>query len=76
MKRASRIYGSERSYILVNGSTCGILAAVFDLLVKSSDHSILHSLVRRAAVLEERRVVEILDLLCHVAEAEGDIRFD
>ena len=28
MNRISRIYGSQKSYILVNGSTCGILTAI------------------------------------------------
>lgn len=29
MERAARIYGADRSYYLVNGSTCGILSAIF-----------------------------------------------
>ena len=29
MRSAARLYGSERSFYLINGSTCGILAGVF-----------------------------------------------
>jgi len=50
-ERAARLYGSKRSYYLVNGSTCGILAAVSAavrpgkklLMARNSHKSVYHA---------------------------------
>ncbi|PKM61908.1 MAG: hypothetical protein CVU97_06610 [Firmicutes bacterium HGW-Firmicutes-21] len=33
MRKAAKLYGSDRSFYLVNGGTCGILAGIFALPV-------------------------------------------
>ncbi len=61
-RRAARLYGAEESYYLVNGSTCGILAAVSAsvargrrlLLARNSHKSCYH-----AAFLNDLRVTYV-----------------
>ncbi len=61
-RRAARLYGAEESYYLVNGSTCGILAAVSAsvarggrlLLARNSHRSCYH-----AAFLNDLRVTYV-----------------
>ena len=59
MERAAALYGSESSYILVNGSTCGILAAVSSV-VHRGDSVIAarncHKAVYNACALSELNV--------------------
>jgi arginine/lysine/ornithine decarboxylase len=47
-KRAARLYGTQETYYLVNGSTCGILAAV-SALVKRGDHILMARNCHKAA---------------------------
>lgn len=55
-ERASRLYGAKRSYFLVNGSTCGILAAVSAsvkkngalLMARNSHKSVYHAAYLRS----------------------------
>lgn len=54
-KRAARLYGSGQSYFLVNGSTCGILSAVFAvteqggkiLMARNCHKSVYHAVYLR-----------------------------
>ena len=58
MERAARLYGSDRAFYLVNGSTCGILAGVCAavrpgetvLLPRSCHKAVYHALELRGAV--------------------------
>lgn len=57
MDRASRLYGVKNSFYLVNGSSCGILSAVFAcisrgdrvLVARNSHISVWHALMLRGA---------------------------
>ncbi len=65
-EKVSRMYGSGHSYFLVNGSTCGILSAVF--AVTERGDSILmarncHKAVYHAAYLRELKTVYLLPVL-------------
>lgn len=54
-KRAARLYGSEKTYYLINGSTCGILSAIFAgtkrgdkiLVARNSHKSVYHGIYLR-----------------------------
>lgn len=58
MERAARVVGAERSWFLVNGSTCGLLAAVFAavrpgekvLAARNCHKAVYHALALRGAV--------------------------
>ncbi|HPP85843.1 MAG TPA: aminotransferase class V-fold PLP-dependent enzyme, partial [Bacillota bacterium] len=56
MKRAALLYGSERTFYLINGSTCGILAAV-TACVRKGDKVLMarncHKSVYNAVMLNE-----------------------
>ncbi len=58
-KRAAKLYGAEETFFLVNGSTCGILAAVSAVAEKQDMILIArncHKSVYHAALLQELRV--------------------
>lgn len=60
MERAAKLYGAQRSFFLVNGSTCGILAAIC-AAAKKGDKILIarncHKAVYHAAFLQELSVV-------------------
>lgn len=70
MENAARIYGSEKSYFLVNGSSCGILAAV-SAAVKPGGKLLLarncHKSAYHGALLQQAKVTYLYPRL----EAEG-----
>ncbi len=59
-ERAARLYGADYSYFLVNGSTCGILAAISDavprggrvLMARNCHKSVYHALALREATID------------------------
>lgn len=59
-ERAAHLYGADRSYYLVNGSTCGILAAICAavpkggrvIVARNCHKSVYHALLLREAVPE------------------------
>lgn len=59
-EKAAKLYGSKRSYYLVNGSTCGILSAVF-AVTKRGDRILMgrncHKAVYHAVYLRELEAV-------------------
>lgn len=58
-KRANRLYGTDETFFLVNGSTCGVLAAVM-AAAKPGDEILMarncHKSVYHAAILQGLRV--------------------
>lgn len=58
-KRANRLYGTDETFFLVNGSTCGVLAAVM-AVTKPGDEILLarncHKSVYHAAILQGLQV--------------------
>ena len=57
--RANRLYGAEETFFLVNGSTCGILAAVMAVTEPGDELLIArncHKSVYHAAILQELRL--------------------
>ena len=62
MEEAARLYGADKTYFLVNGSTCGVLAAVSSV-VSRGDTLILernaHMSAYHAAYLRECHVVSL-----------------
>ncbi|MCM1104431.1 MAG: aminotransferase class V-fold PLP-dependent enzyme [Clostridium sp.] len=62
MERAAALYGADRTYFLINGSTCGVLAAISSV-VSRGDTLILgrnaHMSAYHAAYLRECRVASL-----------------
>lgn len=57
--RANRLYGADKTYYLVNGSTCGILAAVMAVTERGDGLLIArncHKSVYHAAIMQELKV--------------------
>lgn len=76
-QRAARLYGAEETYYLVNGSTCGILAAVAAsttrggglLMARNSHRSCYH-----AAYLNDLRVTYVYPPILEMGETAEDLQ--
>lgn len=75
--RASKLYGSSKSYYLVNGSTCGILSAVAAVTRKGGRLLMTrncHKAVYHAAYLQELKTTYLQPELIEDYEMAGAVR--
>ena len=65
-EKASKLYGSRKTYYLINGSTCGLLASIFAVTKRGSKVVIArncHKAVYNAALLRELEIKYIYPLI-------------
>lgn len=76
-KRAAALYGAEKTYFLVNGSTCGILSAVSAvcgrggrvLMARNCHKSVYHG-----AYLQELKITYLYPELWGKCKAAGEVK--
>lgn len=77
MDRLAGLYGSRRSYLLINGSTCGNLAAVFTAAGQEDELIIgrnAHKSVYHAAYLRRNRLHYLYPASAAGGQLQGEIR--
>jgi lysine decarboxylase len=78
-KRASRLYGTEKSYFLINGSTVGILASILGLTNKGDKILVArncHKSVYHGLILNELKPVYVYPEMIEAYGISGSVSYE